>query len=106
MTLAAVAPVPDTISEFQFAALLRGEKTMVANCLTHDLQVPATAEIVPEGFIEPDVRPWIEAGNRLMTTRQQNSPVLPALLAWPLALLPKIRTRCSSVANSAPWPLT
>lgn len=55
-TLAAVAPIPDTISEFQFAGLLRGEKTVIANCLTHDLQVPATAEIVLEGFIEPDER--------------------------------------------------
>jgi len=56
MTLAAVAPVPDTISEFQFAGLLRGEKTVVADCLTHDLQVPATAEIVLEGYVEPDER--------------------------------------------------
>ena len=56
MTLAAVAPVPDTISEFQFAGLLRGEKTVVAKCLTHDLEVPATAEIVLEGYIEPDER--------------------------------------------------
>jgi len=53
-TLAAVAPVPDTISELQFAGLLRGSKTRVARCLTHDLMVPATAEIVLEGFIEPD----------------------------------------------------
>jgi 4-hydroxy-3-polyprenylbenzoate decarboxylase len=53
-TLAAVAPIPDTISEFQFAGLLRGSKTHVAHCLTHDLLVPATAEIVLEGFIEPD----------------------------------------------------
>ena len=53
-TLAAVAPVPDGISEFQFAGLLRGAKTKIANCLSHDLVVPATAEIVLEGFIEPD----------------------------------------------------
>jgi 4-hydroxy-3-polyprenylbenzoate decarboxylase len=53
-TLAAVAPVPDTVSEFQFAGLLRGSKTRVARCITHDLLVPATAEIVLEGFIEPD----------------------------------------------------
>ena len=53
-TLAAVTPLPDTISEFQFAGLLRGAKTRVARCLTHDLVVPATAEIVLEGFIEPD----------------------------------------------------
>ncbi len=50
--LAAVTPVPDTLSEYQFAGLLRGAKTDVARCLTSDLQVPATAEYVLEGFIE------------------------------------------------------
>jgi len=53
-TLAAVTPLPDTISEFQFAGLLRGAKTRIARCLTHDLVVPATSEIVLEGFVEPD----------------------------------------------------
>ncbi len=53
-TLAAVTPLPDTLSEFQFAGLLRGAKTTVARCLTHDLVIPATAEIVLEGFVEPD----------------------------------------------------
>jgi len=53
-TLAAVTPLPDTLSEFQFAGLLRGAKTRIAKCLTHDLIVPATSEIVLEGFIEPD----------------------------------------------------
>jgi len=53
-TLAAVTPLPDTISEFQFAGLLRGAKTGIARCLTHDLMVPATSEIVLEGFVEPD----------------------------------------------------
>jgi len=53
-TLAAVTPIPDTLSEFQFAGLLRGAKTKIARCLTHDLVVPATAEIILEGFIEPD----------------------------------------------------
>ncbi|MBI2383404.1 MAG: 4-hydroxy-3-polyprenylbenzoate decarboxylase [Gammaproteobacteria bacterium] len=52
-TLAAVTPVPDTISEYQFAGLLRGARSEVARCLTNDLQVPATAEIVFEGYIEP-----------------------------------------------------
>jgi 4-hydroxy-3-polyprenylbenzoate decarboxylase len=51
--LGAVTPVPDTLSEYQFAGLLRGEKTEIVNCLTHDLQVPATAEIVLEGHIRP-----------------------------------------------------
>jgi 4-hydroxy-3-polyprenylbenzoate decarboxylase len=54
-TLAAVTPIPDTISEFQFAGLLRGARSRVARCLTHDLQVPATAEIILEGYVEPDV---------------------------------------------------
>lgn len=52
-TLAAVTPIPDTLSEYQFAGLLRGAKTEVTPGLVHDLQVPATAEFVFEGFIEP-----------------------------------------------------
>ena len=49
--LAAVTPVPDTMSEYQFAGLLRGARTDLARCLGSDLQVPASAEIVLEGFI-------------------------------------------------------
>ena len=52
--LAAVTPVPDSISEYQFAGLLRGAKTELVKCLHADLQVPASAEIVLEGFIHPD----------------------------------------------------
>ena len=52
--LGAVTPVPDTLSEYQFAGLLRGARTEIVKCITHDLQVPATAEIVLEGFIGPD----------------------------------------------------
>ncbi|OUR83516.1 3-octaprenyl-4-hydroxybenzoate decarboxylase [Cycloclasticus sp. 46_120_T64] len=52
--LAAVTPVPDPLSEYAFAGLLRGSKTEVSNCITHDLQVPASAEIVLEGYIYPD----------------------------------------------------
>jgi len=51
--LAAVTPVPDSLSEYAFAGLLRGSKTEVAKCLSNDLQVPASAEIVLEGFIYP-----------------------------------------------------
>jgi 4-hydroxy-3-polyprenylbenzoate decarboxylase len=51
--LAAVTPVPDSLSEYQFAGLLRGGKTEVVQCLGCDLQVPASAEIVLEGFIDP-----------------------------------------------------
>jgi 4-hydroxy-3-polyprenylbenzoate decarboxylase len=53
--LGAVTPVPDTLSEYQFAGLLRGGRTEIVKCLSHDLQVPASAEIVLEGFIEPDI---------------------------------------------------
>ncbi|MBX3638945.1 MAG: 4-hydroxy-3-polyprenylbenzoate decarboxylase [Nitrosomonas sp.] len=52
--LGAVTPVPDTLSEYQFAGLLRGSKTEVVKCLGNDLQVPASAEIVLEGAIYPD----------------------------------------------------
>ena len=52
--LATVTPVPDTLSEYAFAGLLRGSKTEVVKCLTNDLQVPASAEFVLEGVIEPD----------------------------------------------------
>ena len=52
--LGAVTPVPDTLSEYQFAGLLRGAKTEIAKCMLHDLYVPAHAEIVLEGYIYPD----------------------------------------------------
>jgi 4-hydroxy-3-polyprenylbenzoate decarboxylase len=51
--LGAVTPVPDSISEYQFAGLLRGAKTELVKCLGSDLQVPASAEIVLEGVIHP-----------------------------------------------------
>src|SRR5262245_10892802 len=53
-TLAAVTPLPDTLSEYQFAGLLRGARTELTKCLGSELQVPATAEIVLEGAIKPD----------------------------------------------------
>ncbi|HHH43248.1 MAG TPA: 4-hydroxy-3-polyprenylbenzoate decarboxylase [Gammaproteobacteria bacterium] len=51
--LAAVTPVPDSLSEYAFAGLLRGAKTELVQCKTVDLQVPASAEIVLEGHIHP-----------------------------------------------------
>ncbi|MRR50909.1 MAG: 4-hydroxy-3-polyprenylbenzoate decarboxylase [Rhodocyclaceae bacterium] len=51
--LGAVTPVPDTLSEYQFAGLLRGGKTELVTCLGSDLQVPAGAEIILEGVIHP-----------------------------------------------------
>jgi 4-hydroxy-3-polyprenylbenzoate decarboxylase len=51
--LAAVTPVPDSLSEYGFAGLLRGAKTEVVKCIGSDLQVPASAEYVLEGFLTP-----------------------------------------------------
>jgi len=56
--LGAVTPVPDTLSEYAFAGLLRGSRTAVADCFTqrcrdHGLTVPATAEFVLEGYLAP-----------------------------------------------------
>ncbi len=51
--LAAVTPVPDTLSEYAFAGLLRGSRTELAQCLGNELQVPASAEFVLEGHIAP-----------------------------------------------------
>ena len=53
-TLAAVTPIPDTLSEHAFAGLLRGSKTELVKCMDSELTVPATAEIILEGFIYPD----------------------------------------------------
>ena len=51
--LAAVTPVPDTLSEYAFAGLLRGKKTQLVKCQDSELQVPASAEIILEGVLKP-----------------------------------------------------
>ena len=51
--LGAVTPIPDTLSEYAFAGLLRGARTKVAKSISNDLDVPATAEIVLEGYLMP-----------------------------------------------------
>lgn len=52
--LAAVTPVPDTMSEYQFAGLLRGRKVELVDCVSVPLKVPAQAEIVLEGYVSLD----------------------------------------------------
>lgn len=52
--LGAVTPVPDSLSEYAFAGLLRGSKTEVVGCISNSLEVPASAEIVLEGYIDPE----------------------------------------------------
>src|SRR5437763_5513207 len=52
--IAAVTPVPDTLSEYQFAGLLRGKRLDLVDCRTVPLKVPAEAEIVLEGHVSLD----------------------------------------------------
>ena len=61
--LGAVTPVPDSLSEYQFAGLLRGAKTELVKCVGNDLRVPASAEIVLEGSIRPDANDPIRIRN-------------------------------------------
>ncbi|MCU0869915.1 MAG: UbiD family decarboxylase [Burkholderiales bacterium] len=68
--LGAVTPVPDTLSEYQFAGLLRGAKTQLVRCLGSDLQVPASAEIILEGAIRP--------GGPVLTGREPRGVAPPA----------------------------
>ncbi|MFP3019701.1 MAG: 4-hydroxy-3-polyprenylbenzoate decarboxylase [Arsenophonus sp.] len=51
--LAAVTPIPDTLSEYAFAGLLRGHRSEVVKCISNELEVPAGAEIILEGYIDP-----------------------------------------------------
>ena len=52
--LAAVTPIPDTLSEYAFAGLLRGSRSEVTKSLSNDLDIPASAELVLEGYIDPN----------------------------------------------------
>lgn len=52
--LGAVTPIPDSLSEYAFAGLLRGSRTELVQCETVDLQAPASAEIVLEGYLYPN----------------------------------------------------
>ncbi|MGP1958140.1 MAG: 4-hydroxy-3-polyprenylbenzoate decarboxylase [Arsenophonus sp.] len=51
--LASVTPIPDTLSEYAFAGLLRGYRSEVVKCISNELEVPANAEIILEGYINP-----------------------------------------------------
>ena len=53
--LAAVTPVPDTLSEYAFAGLLRGQRTQLTRCIGSELHVPASAEIILEGYLQPGI---------------------------------------------------
>ena len=84
-TLAAVTPVPDTLSEYQFAGLLRGAKTEIAACIGNDLRVPASSEIVLEGAIRPDPDGSATLANARALGWQGELPAR-ALNGWEMAL--------------------
>jgi 4-hydroxy-3-polyprenylbenzoate decarboxylase len=81
--LGAVTPVPDSLSEYQFAGLLRGGKTELTQCVGSDLQVPASAEIVLEGAIHPGERA-VEGPSALARSTLAASPK--ALDGWETAI--------------------
>ncbi|MGH1360524.1 MAG: UbiD family decarboxylase [Burkholderiaceae bacterium] len=83
--LGAVTPVPDSLSEYQFAGLLRGNKTELTPCLGNQLRVPAYAELVLEGSILPDPDGSLTQAN---AERQGFKGPLPAaaLTGWEMAL--------------------
>ncbi len=74
--LGAVTPVPDTLSEYQFAGLLRGSRTEVADTAVGDagvmLQVPASAEFVLEGHIPPAAKGWIGVSEHGVALKEIN----------------------------------
>ncbi|ODT38441.1 MAG: 3-octaprenyl-4-hydroxybenzoate decarboxylase [Lautropia sp. SCN 70-15] len=83
--LGAVTPVPDTLSEYQFAGLLRGSKTLLAKCLGSTLRVPASAEIVLEGAIRPDPDGSLTEGHARRLGWQGDLPAA-ARAGWEMAL--------------------
>jgi 4-hydroxy-3-polyprenylbenzoate decarboxylase len=83
--LGAVTPVPDTLSEYQFAGLLRGSKTLLAKCLGSTLRVPASAEIVLEGAIRPDPDGSLTEGHARRLGWQGDLPAT-ARAGWEMAL--------------------
>ncbi len=74
--LGAVTPVPDTLSEYQFAGLLRGSRTEVADTRVGDagvmLQVPASAEFVLEGHIPPAEPGWTGSSEHGIALKEIN----------------------------------
>jgi len=83
--LGAVTPVPDSLSEYQFAGLLRGAKTELVKCLGNDLRVPASAEIVLEGAIRPDPDGTLTRGHA-RRLGWKGEPPPQALNGWEMAL--------------------
>jgi 4-hydroxy-3-polyprenylbenzoate decarboxylase len=72
--LGAVTPVPDSLSEYQFAGLLRGSRTELVKALGSELRVPAFAEIVLEGHISTPMPPTPAALSMRWKARLATTP--------------------------------
>lgn len=91
--LGAVTPVPDTLSEYAFAGLLRGDKTEVVKCIGNDLQVPASAEFILEGFIAPgDMAPEGPFGDHTGYYNEVDN--------FPVFTVERITHRCDPIYHS------
>jgi 4-hydroxy-3-polyprenylbenzoate decarboxylase len=91
--LGAVTPVPDSLSEYAFAGLLRGSRSEVANCLGSNLQVPASAEFVLEGHIQPeDMAPEGPFGDHTGYYNEVEN--------FPVFTIERITQRCNPIYHS------
>lgn len=59
-TYCSTAPLPDNIDEYMLAGFLRKQRVELVQCLTQDVQVPADADIIIEGYIDPEEEPILE----------------------------------------------
>ncbi len=84
--LGAVTPVPDSLSEYQFAGLLRGSRTELTRCIGHDLRVPAYAEIVLEGSIRPDPDGALTRANVARMGGREDTIPAATFNGWEMAL--------------------
>lgn len=98
--LGAVAPVPDSLSEYQFAGLLRGRRTDVVNALGSTLQVPASAEIVLEGHIYPDAMHKSGFQHALEGPFGDHTGYYNEQAEFPVLTIDRITQRCGPIYHS------
>ena len=98
--LGAVTPVPDSLSEYQFAGLLRGSRTEVVKALGSGLRVPAGAEIVLEGHIYPDAHHPSGFEHALEGPYGDHTGYYNEKAAFPVFTIDRITQRCEPIYHS------
>ena len=98
--LGAVTPVPDSLSEYQFAGLLRGARTELARCIGSNLQVPASAEIVLEGSIRPDASDPSGFESALEGPFGDHTGYYNEVERFPVFTIDRITTRCDPIYHT------